>query len=68
MVLAQSAFAVIDAQGSYILKPSPEDFPHLAENEHATMHLMARLGLRFHRLVCCASGRSKLPTSQSLLL
>lgn len=44
MVLEQAEFAVIDAQGSYILKPSPEDFPHLAENEHATMHLMARLG------------------------
>lgn len=43
MVLKENKFAVVEYQGSYILKPSPTGFPHLAENEHATMTLMARL-------------------------
>lgn len=38
------AFNVVDHQGDYILKPSPAEFPYLAENEHATMTLMSRLG------------------------
>jgi serine/threonine-protein kinase HipA len=44
MVVKDSEFAVVEHQGEYILKPSPAEFPHLAENEHATMTLMARLG------------------------
>jgi serine/threonine-protein kinase HipA len=44
LVLRQRDFAVVGYQGDYILKPSPVEFPHLAENEHATMTLMARLG------------------------
>jgi len=35
---------VVDNGGSYILKPSPEQFPHLAENEHAIMLCMKELG------------------------
>ncbi|WP_205067379.1 HipA domain-containing protein [Pantoea coffeiphila] len=44
MILQNDAFAVVDHQGQFILKPSPDEFPHLAENEHATMSVMARLG------------------------
>lgn len=43
MVLEDGAFAVVESKGDYILKPSPVDFPQLAENEHATMTVMARL-------------------------
>ena len=31
--------------GKYILKPSPEEFPHAAENEHAAMRTGALLGI-----------------------
>lgn len=34
---------VVSNHGTYILKPSPEEYPHLAENEHATMCVMAKL-------------------------
>ncbi|MGB9098481.1 HipA domain-containing protein [Erwinia sp.] len=34
---------VVSNNGTYILKPSPEEYPHLAENEHATMCVMQRL-------------------------
>ena len=44
MVVRAGEFAVVEHQGEYILKPSPAEFPYLAENEHATMRLMARLG------------------------
>ncbi len=44
MVLEDNVFQVVDHQGEYILKPSPAEFPGLAENEHATMTLMSRLG------------------------
>lgn len=44
MVVQDGEFAVVEHQGEYILKPSPAEFPHLAENEHATMTLMTRLG------------------------
>lgn len=35
---------VVDNGGTYILKPSPEQFPNLAENEHAIMSCMKALG------------------------
>lgn len=44
MVLQDDIFQVVDHQGEFILKPSPAEFPDLAENEHATMTLMSRLG------------------------
>ena len=44
MVVRAGEFAVVEHQGEYILKPSPAELPYLAENEHATMTLMARLG------------------------
>ncbi|MBG2876761.1 HipA domain-containing protein [Proteus alimentorum] len=34
---------VVNNNGIYILKPSPEEYPYLAENEHATMMVMQRL-------------------------
>lgn len=37
-------FQVVSDKGLYILKPSPEAYPYLAENEHATMTVMKRLG------------------------
>lgn len=36
-------FQVVSNHGTYILKPSPEEYPYLAENEHATMCVMERL-------------------------
>jgi len=44
MVLQDCTFSVTDHRGDFILKPSADEFPHLAENEHATMTVMARLG------------------------
>lgn len=44
LIIESNQFNSIDQQGSYILKPSPEDYPFLAENEHATMRVMAELG------------------------
>jgi len=35
---------VVENKALFILKPSPEEFPHLAENEHATMLAMKMLG------------------------
>ncbi|MGF1688038.1 HipA domain-containing protein [Photobacterium japonica] len=35
---------VVDNKGIFILKPSPEEFPELATNEHATMSVMKFLG------------------------
>ncbi|WP_380179420.1 type II toxin-antitoxin system HipA family toxin [Kalamiella sp. sgz302252] len=34
---------VVNNNGGYILKPSPEAYPSFAENEHATMMVMKRL-------------------------
>lgn len=44
MVLKDGEFAVVESKGNFILKPSPPEFPGLAENEHATMTIMSRLG------------------------
>ncbi|MEN4741048.1 HipA domain-containing protein [Pantoea agglomerans] len=41
--LAKGELVVVSNDGTYILKPSPEEYPHLAENEHATMCVMQRL-------------------------
>ncbi|WP_343551348.1 HipA domain-containing protein [Pantoea sp.] len=41
--LENGELQVVSNDGSYILKPSPEEYPHLAENEHATMCVMQRL-------------------------
>ena len=41
--LERGELVVVSNDGTYILKPSPEEYPHLAENEHATMCVMQRL-------------------------
>ncbi len=43
VVLANNQFTIIEHRGDYILKPSPESYPFLAENEHSTMQLMREL-------------------------
>jgi len=35
---------VVENSATYILKPSPEEYPHLAEKEHAMMLIMKKLG------------------------
>ncbi|WP_194091629.1 type II toxin-antitoxin system HipA family toxin [Vibrio hibernica] len=35
---------IVEDKALFILKPSPEEFPYLAENEHATMLVMKMLG------------------------
>ena len=35
---------LVDSGGQLILKPSPEEYPYVAENEHLTLTLMRRLG------------------------
>ncbi|WP_369308831.1 type II toxin-antitoxin system HipA family toxin [Providencia rettgeri] len=42
--IEKGEFQVVSDKGMYILKPSPEAYPYLAENEHATMRVMQRLG------------------------
>ncbi len=41
--IVNNQFTVVDAFGTYILKPSPEEYPNLAENEHAIMSVMKNL-------------------------
>lgn len=43
LMITENQFDIIDSQGDYILKPSPNHFPFLAENEHATMQVMKAL-------------------------
>jgi len=44
LCIRDGQFAVTDTDGYFLLKPSPEQYPFLAENEHATMIVMQRLG------------------------
>ena len=44
LIINDDHFDCVDQQGHYILKPSPEEYPFLAENEHATMRIMKELG------------------------
>ena len=44
LCIREGQFTVTDTDGYYLLKPSPEQYPYLAENEHATMTVMRRLG------------------------
>lgn len=41
--IMSNQFKVVETFGTYILKPSPEEYPHLAENEHAIMSVMKNL-------------------------
>ena len=44
LIIEEDHFDSVNQQGNYILKPSPEEYPFLAENEHATMRVMKELG------------------------
>lgn len=44
LIIQNNQFDTIDKQGQFILKPSPEAYHYLAENEHATMAVMRALG------------------------
>lgn len=44
LIIKDEHFDSVNQQGNYILKPSPEEYPFLAENEHATMRIMKELG------------------------
>lgn len=44
LIIQHGQFNAINQQGEFILKPSPTDYPFLAENEHATMVVMKALG------------------------
>lgn len=35
---------LVDSNGQFIMKPSPEEYPCVAENEHATLTLMRKIG------------------------
>ncbi|MCP4987518.1 MAG: HipA domain-containing protein [Colwellia sp.] len=41
--IVNNQFKVVETFGTYILKPSPEEYPNLAENEHAIMSVMRNL-------------------------
>ena len=44
LIINDDHFDSVNQQGNYILKPSPEEYPFLAENEHATRRIMKELG------------------------
>lgn len=44
MAIEKGQLKLVDHRGQFIMKPSPEEYPHVAENEHATLVLMKRLG------------------------
>ena len=41
--IVDNQFKVVETFGTYILKSSPEEYPYLAENEHAIMSVMRSL-------------------------
>lgn len=41
--VVNNQFKVVETFGTYIVKPSPEEYPNLAENEHAIMSVMKNL-------------------------
>lgn len=43
LTIHNGQFDIMDSSGDFILKPSPETYPFLAENEHATMQVMKAL-------------------------
>lgn len=44
MAIEEGGLKLVDSGGQFIMKPSPEEYPHVAENEHATLVLMSRVG------------------------
>lgn len=45
LCISENKLALCHEGGSHILKPSPEQYPGVAENEHATLCLMAAIGM-----------------------
>lgn len=41
----KNTLALIDSSGTHILKPSPEQYPYAAENEHLSMEIVRALGI-----------------------
>jgi serine/threonine-protein kinase HipA len=46
MAMDKGKLKLVDSDGQFIVKPSPEEYPNVAENEHATLILMDRIGFR----------------------
>lgn len=44
MAIEDQKLKLVDSNGQFIMKPSPEEYEHVAENEHATLTLMDRIG------------------------
>lgn len=45
MKIQDDALVITNHEGEFIAKPSPEEFPHAAENEHLSMQIASTLGL-----------------------
>jgi len=44
MAVQSGRLQLVDNGGQFIVKPSPEEYPFVAENEHATLTLMSKVG------------------------
>lgn len=44
MAVQDGTLQLVDSGGQFIVKPSPEEYPFVAENEHATLILMSKVG------------------------
>jgi len=44
MAIEGKKLKLVDNNGQFIMKPSPEEYANVAENEHATLTLMDRIG------------------------
>lgn len=44
LAIRENQLKLVDSDGLFIMKPSPEEYPHVAENEHATLLLMGKAG------------------------
>ncbi|GGE57709.1 putative kinase [Streptosporangium jomthongense] len=44
MAIEDKKLKLVDSGGQFIMKPSPEEYQNVAENEHATLVIMDRIG------------------------
>ncbi|NWO05538.1 MAG: HipA domain-containing protein [Alteromonadaceae bacterium] len=44
MAIEKEQLKLVDHGGEFIMKPSPEEYPYVAENEHTSLTLMKQLG------------------------
>lgn len=56
--IQNAVFEIVDAGGTYIIKPQHDFYPELPENEDVTMRLAATIGIEvpLHGLIACADG------------